>query len=143
LLPSWDQLPNRVQKIGLKQGTVTLQVAVNRISHNQRISEVREDRSCSGEKTRRCTSLAACPNGLISLVRLATAMPQAPAAAGEVAGTGGGATETSRALSRSSSEAGNSLSKANKHRTNLLYLDVLPSGTEVERATCEGASLVA
>ena len=64
------QVRNRVQKIGLGQGTATLQVVVNRMSQNRRFSEVREDRYCSGEKTSRRTSLDACPNGLISLERI-------------------------------------------------------------------------
>ena len=64
------QVRNRVQKIGLGEGTATLQVAVNRMTQNRRFSEVREDRYCSGEKTSRRTSLDACPNGLISLERI-------------------------------------------------------------------------
>jgi len=64
------QVRNRVQKIGLGEGTATLQVADNRMTQNRRFSEVREDRYCSGEKTSRRTSLDACPNGLISLERI-------------------------------------------------------------------------
>lgn len=64
------QVRNRVQNIGLGQGTASLQVSVNRISQNRRFSEVREDRYCSGEKYGRRTGLDACPNGLISLERI-------------------------------------------------------------------------
>jgi hypothetical protein len=54
----------------LDQGTANLLVAVNRLSQNRNYSEIREDRYCSGQKSRSRTNLDACPNGLITLERL-------------------------------------------------------------------------